>query len=342
MATYGTINQDAFKSDINPADRNSYAIQAGYTGWDDYQANANKPAQGNPSMTNAQVSGGMGGGMGSGVGFTAPTNQSLNLPDLYKSLTADSGISNIEADLSKKTQEYNDAISQINDNPFLSEATRVGRIQKLTTDFNNRTANLKNDISTRKADVETQLNLQSKQFDINNQMTQQAVSQFNTLLSLGALDNASFEDISNITRSTGLSSQMIQSAINTAKTARQKKEEIPTQMVSFDDGTNTGFALINTQTGDVINKQNISTSKPKTTSTSSGTGGHSTSSILSTASGALKAVDTNKDKAVSINEFATAVKRVMDTLGIDYNSAYDYTYQALTKGGYKTWNWSKA
>jgi len=154
-------------------------------------------------------------------------------------------------------RSYTEARAGVNDNPFLSEATRVGRIAKLEQLYNERTANIRGEIATKKADVETQLNLQLKQFDINSQQAQQSLSQFNTLLSAGALDSASGEDIANITRSTGISSAMIQSAI-----AAKKKKETNTQLVSFDDGTNQGFAIVDQNTGEIIKTQNVAASKP--------------------------------------------------------------------------------
>ena len=149
-------------------------------------------------------SGGAGTGAGIGLGsIVAPT---INLPELYKSLYKDSGIEATQADLSAKEKGYNDALSKINDNPYLSEATRVGRVQKLSTDYQNSIASLKNDVTTKKADIEMKLNLESKQFDINSDQAKTAFSQFNSLLEMGALDNASGDEIAAITMTTGLPS----------------------------------------------------------------------------------------------------------------------------------------
>ena len=193
---------------------------------------------------------------GAGVGIQSP--QVPNLPDIYKGLYEQSGISGLESQYSDLEKQYIEAKGKINDNPFLSEATRVGRVAKLESLFTERTANTRNQIATKKADVETQLNLQMKQFDINSQAAKQALDQFNTLLSAGALDSASGEDIANLTRSTGIGSSMIYSAIE----ANQKKN-VKTSTISFGDGTNQGFAIINEQTGEIIKKQNVASSKPK-------------------------------------------------------------------------------
>lgn len=192
-----------------------------------------------------------GGSGGTGAGISAqPT---LNLPELYKTLYDSSGISLLEGDLSAKEKEYIEAKGKINDNPFLSEATRVGRVAKIESLYNERTASLRNDIATKKADIETKLNLETKQFDINSQSAQQALSQFNTLLAMGALDSASGEDIANITRSTGLSSNVIQSAISS-----KKQKDVQTQVItSTNDAGVVTATVINPQTGEIINQQSL-------------------------------------------------------------------------------------
>lgn len=192
-----------------------------------------------------------GGGGGTGAGISAqPT---LNLPELYKTLYDSSGISLLEGDLSAKEKEYIEAKGKINDNPFLSEATRVGRVAKIESLYNERTQSLRNDIATKKADIETKLNLETKQFDINSQSAQQALSQFNTLLAMGALDSANGDDIANITRSTGLSSNVIQSAISS-----KKQKDVQTQVItSTNDAGVVTATVINPQTGEIINQQSL-------------------------------------------------------------------------------------
>lgn len=200
----------------------------------------------------------MGGGAGMAGGVTTPPT--IDLQALYTGFSDKAGISTIQKTINDKTASFNEAQAKINDNPYLSEANRVGRIQKLTMDFNN---NIKNDhdaLAMKQADVKLQLDLASKQYDINSQASKDALSQFNSLLSMGALDNASGTDIANLTKATGLSSSMIQSAI---KTTRDKNT--PTSTVSYDDGTHSGFAIINSKTGDIIKKQDVALSKPKVT-----------------------------------------------------------------------------
>lgn len=203
----------------------------------------------------AAYAGGGSGASGSGAGFSGQAE--LNIPSLYENLYKDAGISDIEAQLSDQEKQMIETKSKINDNPFLSEATRVGRVAKLEQLYNERTASLRNDIATKKADIETKLNLEMKQFDINSQAAQQALNQFNTLLQMGALDNASGEDIANITRSTGISSQAIYSAIQT-----NKQNNVKTSMQTIDDGKTISAVVINTQTGEIISRTPLGSSKP--------------------------------------------------------------------------------
>lgn len=230
----------------------------------------------------------------SGSFFTQP---SIDLVGIYQSLYDKSPIKGTQAEFDTITQEIekrqfalNDAIAKIGDNPYLSEATMSGRIDKLNKKFNadaqvlvGKQTNLQNKIAQSKADVETQLNLQTKQFDIQSQQAQQALAQFNNMLQLGALDGASGADIANITRATGLSSNSIQAAISA-----NKKKNIQTQTISYDDGTNSGFVTINTQTGDIINKQAIGASAA-TKSTGGGGGGGASTTASSKADQAKQA-----------------------------------------------------
>ncbi len=285
-----------------------------------------RAAGGTPTPTTPGFAGG--GAVAGGAG-TMPTAPTINLPDLYKSLTKDSGIEAIQADLSTKEKAYNEAVSKINDNPFLSEASRVGRQQKLTTDYQNSIASLKNDVAIKKADIETQLNLKSKQFDIESQQAKDALSQFNTLLDMGSLDNAGGDEIAAIIRTTGLSSSMVSSAIQASK-----KKNVKTTLKEYDDGTNQGVAVIDSN-GNILNKQVIAPSKTKNerlTSTQE-------KAVTSSARKTIVAVDTNEDKLLSAQEYIKAVQQIMTDTVIDEATADEYASKAFSDLGYKKWKW---
>ena len=183
----------------------------------------------------------------------APTPETPNFPEIYKGLQESSGVTKLEQDFADMTTSYNEAQSKINDNPFLSEANRVGRIQKLTMDYTNATANIQNQIATKKADVETQLNLQMRQFDIESTAAQNALSQAMSLLQAGALDNASGESIASLTRSTGIPSDMWYSAISANK---KKNANVGVQTFTAENGEVWAVA-IDGNTGDMIKKTSL-------------------------------------------------------------------------------------
>lgn len=185
-------------------------------------------------------------------GVPAP-QATIDLPAQFESLMQSSGVGDLEDKLAEQTRQFTEAKAQSNDNPFLSEATRVGREAKLQKLFDERTANIRGEIATKRADVETKLNLELKQFDINSQQARDALTQFNTLLGMGALAGASGEDIANITRGTGISSSMIQSAIKASQA-----EEVDTQVVTSTNNAGVVTAtVINKKTGEVINKSSL-------------------------------------------------------------------------------------
>lgn len=270
-------------------------------------------------------------------GVTGASTSFLNTPTidlkgLYEGLYNKSGIAGIEAELSSKSKAYTEAVAKIKDNPYLSEATMSGRLKKIDEKFNADTKNIRDDIAMRKADIETKLNLEMKQFDIQSQQAQQAISQFNSLLSSGALDSATGEDIANITRSTGISSSMIQSAI-----AANKKKNAPKVSISqVDDGTNI-YAVAVDENGNVTNKQVLATSKPK-----------STTGTTSTEQKAIDKKQTTANLLVDIKAGVTPrdlVPHYSDGLSVDeiyrlYNIYSPYGI-AKEKGGVKDWKAGK-
>lgn len=297
-----------------------------------------------PSGTPSSVPGsttGLGGGLGAGVA-PAPT---IDLNSIYQNLYDTSGISDLEKKLSEQEKAFIDVQGGINDNPFLSEATRLGRIAKSQELYDKRTASLKNDIATKKADIETQLNLKMKQFDINSQQAKDAQAQFNTLLSMGALNGASGEDIANLTRSTGFSSDMIMSAIK----ANQKTETPDTQVITStaDNGVVT-VSVINKTTGDVISQKSLGAigNKEKGPAKSDTP---EESKYLSQASDVLKRIDESAsqtdisgkkvgDNLLSAQEQEMAYQSILALVGGNTALADKVFSQAWRYGNYQQWN----
>jgi len=167
---------------LNESQKNSAAISAGYTGLNDYNDQKNRGLAG-------------GGGGGSGVNiagqFGATSSATPDLPALYKTLYDNSGITSTQAQIDgiiklaqEKEAAKNAAVAGVNDNPFYSEATRVGRSSKVEQSANadiatltNQTVPLANKIAMAKQDIGQQLDLNVKQYDINSQQSQMAFLQ---------------------------------------------------------------------------------------------------------------------------------------------------------------------
>ena len=215
------------------------------------------PATGVPSSTPSTPStpsqSGFSSGSVTGLNEAFSATPSINLPDIYKNLYASSGITDKEADLTNKEKQFLEAKNKISDNPFLSASMLDQRLQRLQGKYDAETAPLKSEIAMKKADIETQLNLQTKQFDINSEQAKNSLAYFNTLLSAGALDGASGEDIAGLTRATGLSSSIIQSAINTSKASKVKTQVI----TSTNDAGVVTVSVIDPNTGKTINQTSL-------------------------------------------------------------------------------------
>lgn len=189
----------------------------------------------------------------SGLNEAFGSKPSIDLPNLYNNLYQSSGITEQESSLRDKESKFLKAKGELSDNPFSSASMIDQRLQRLQRKYDEETTPIRNEIATKKADIETKLNLETKQFDINSETAKNALSYFNTLLSSGALDTASGEDIAEITRATGLSSSVIKSAVDS-----RKSKETDTQVITStaDDGTVTA-TVINPKTGDIIKQTSL-------------------------------------------------------------------------------------
>ena len=230
------------------------------------QAQQNATPTQNIPTTSSQSSNNLGFGTSGGTGLGVQAQSEFNLPELYKGLVTDSGIKDLEDKYTGMNKEFVEAKGKINDNPFLSEATRVGRVAKIESLFAERTQGIRDEIATKKADVETQLNLQLKQFDINSQQAKDAQDQLNFLLTSGALANASGEDIATLTRSTGYSSSMIMSAIESSKPGRE------TQVIQTEDDNGVvTVSVVDKNTGEIVNQSSLGAIGTRTKTSSGST-----------------------------------------------------------------------
>jgi hypothetical protein len=200
-----------------------------------------KPATGTPTTPGAGTTGAGtagGGGMAGAGGITSPVapTTAINLPDIYTRLFAESDISGKETRIRDLESKYLEAKGKISDNPFLSASMIDQRLQRLDRKYEQETKPLRDEIATKKADIETQLNLQAKQFDINSQASKDALNLFTTVLESGGFDTANGEDIASFTRATGLPSSVFYSAINARKAQAEGEANIDIKTFTADSG----------------------------------------------------------------------------------------------------------
>lgn len=236
-------NQPGQQGSAYVAPENQSYIQKQQSNYKPPSNSLNLPSVPNPSLSPSS-------GAQTGGALTFSTTPTINLPDIYNNLYSSLGIADTEAKIKAIEERYQKAKAEITDNPFSNASMIDQRLKRLDDKYNAELIPLKNDVATKKADIETQINLQTKQYDINSTEAQTAMQRFETLLDAGALNNASTDDIANLTRLTGLSSSIIQSAIQ-----NKIQSGYTTTTKTFDDGTNEGFIIYTLDnSGNIINQ----------------------------------------------------------------------------------------
>jgi hypothetical protein len=242
-----------------------------------YLATQNQTAQNNPSGAPVATGGspgitGASGGLGLSGGpapldLQAVYNGAYNSPDI---VAANKSISDLQAQVTARQTALNTALAGINDNPFYSEATRVGKQAQLNTEaqndmnvLNNQLVTAQNNLVLKQADAQRQVNIATDQYNINRQEYQDSLSRFNMLLSSGAFTYASASDLATISTQTGISTSMLQSIQKQA----QQKDVAPQIITSTDNAGNLSIVTVDKNTGAVINQETlggVGKSKPGT------------------------------------------------------------------------------
>ena len=156
-------------------------------------------------------------GSGSLMPGGSGSSSAIDLNSIYENALADSNTTTLEEELNAKKMAKDAASADINDNPFYTEATRVGKIAKLDEKANNEINTLQDQITQAKADAQVKVNIATQQYNIDSQEYQNNLSKLNTLISSGAIAGASSSDISSIALATGMSTSMINSIITKVK-----------------------------------------------------------------------------------------------------------------------------
>jgi len=242
------------------------------------------PSGGAGSAVNFNGSGSGATGSGSMFGGTG-VSSNLNLMEEQKKLYDASGItqlqntiSGIQATIDSMKSEADKRRAEVNENPFLSESSRVGRIRKIDDMLNDslqseeaKLANYNAQVTQKQNEINEKLGLQVKQFDIDRVTRQDNIDLFNSLLASGALNTASPQDISNLSAQTGLPISFIQSAISKASQAEVMIEK------QVDDYGNVTILTIDKNTGNIVNQ--VSAGRIGN-ATSGGSGGKPTTAEL--------------------------------------------------------------
>jgi hypothetical protein len=187
---------------------------------------------------------------------------SLNLMDEQKKLYDASGITQLQATIAgiqavidNNKAEADKRRAEVNENPFLSESSRVGRIRKIDEMLNDtnqteeaKLANYQASITAKQNEINEKLGLQVKQFDIDKATRAENLDLFNSLLSSGALNSASAQDLGNLSAQTGLPISFITSAIQKATKAEVQIEK------QVDDNGNVTILTIDKDTGNILNQ----------------------------------------------------------------------------------------
>lgn len=196
---------------------------------------------------------------------------SSGLSGSYQAAYDKAGISGLESQLADKQKALTEAMNNINENPFYSEANRVGRIAKLQQSAQVDISNLVDQINLKRADVQNQM-----------KYAQDSLTQFNALLEMGAASNLGSADIARLAQETGLSTDMITSAINTNKNKN-------VQLVSDGNGN---YSVVDKNTWSVVKSFSVGGSSGAESSALSSIFGGSTPAALSGASAGSGAAST--------------------------------------------------
>ena len=162
------------------------------------------------------------------------SSSGTNLQSIYDTALNNSGLTELQKQLAEKQSARDAALADINDNPFYTEATRVGKAAKVTQASQNDLNTLQDQIDSAKADAQVRLSIANQQFNIDDKAYQNNLQKLNMLISSGAINNASSSEVAQIARATGLTTSMIKAIQQKATVSGMK----PTVNTSTDDNGN--------------------------------------------------------------------------------------------------------
>ena len=188
-----------------------------------------------------------------GFGDGSGSSSGVDLNKIYESALNDPALKDLEKQLTEKQSARDAAEADINDNPYYTEATRVGKIAKLDEKAGDELKTLQSQIDSKKADAQVKVNIATQQYNIDSNEYQKNLSKLNLLISSGAIVGASSSDVAQIALATGMSTDMVKSIIDTTK-----QGQIQTSVTTnTDDNGNVTVSIINTKTGEVVAQNSL-------------------------------------------------------------------------------------
>jgi hypothetical protein len=271
-----------------------------------------------------------------GLGGTGMGGNASGVPDLNSIYNAGLGEANaLELELKKRRQALVDAQTNINDNPFYSEATRVGKLSKLEQQAQAEISNLENEVASKKADAQIRVNIANQQYGLNQQAHQQAISDLNNLIATGAIAGIGGTDLAKLAIKTGLSTSQIK-AIQQKYASDQVKSQVIT---NTDNNGNVTVSVIDTATGKTISQSSLgSVGAAKTDGSGGGSKTPETNRYLTQATKLLSSADAmnagDEDKLLSREEQTAAYNKILALVGGNTSLAQQVFQQAWEVGGY--------
>jgi hypothetical protein len=292
------------------------------------------------------------------VSSTGASNTSLSLPqapkiDLqaeYTRLYDELGLAGMKDSVKKAQQEIllaraqaDQALSLSNENPFLSEAGRIGRQAKIEEAYNAKAQVLSAQATLKQQEYQDaqnnlwqQMDLAEKQYQYDYSAYQDNLNQMNYLLEAGALNDADEASLEMMAATAGISTSMLRSMIN----AQKQKNYKPTLVQNVDDNGNVTLTLVDANTGNIINQQrlegveasNMTKYNQSSSSSSSSYGGYSASQ----AANIVNSAAAEEIRQIAQDNVAWAKKYGGQTL--DGDNPFLWQDQAEIQEVYRKWS----
>ena len=237
--------------------------------------------------------------------------------------------------ISDRQQASANAQAEINDNPFYSEASRTGQLAKEQTSANADITVQQNTLAQLNSNAAIAVAAAQGQYNINDTAYQQSLTNFQNMLSSGALDGANPQDLQQLSVQTGIPLSMIQS-MQSVSNKKDNPQAAPQLIQSKDSNGNLVLLAVDSN-GNVINQTTVPNTAGKptggsTTVTTTDALKTITPAIIATlnSTGQISPSDYQKAKAAWLEQglpaatFDSNFGTYADTNRADFQSAYGF------------------